>query len=225
MATVEQVQDRALGNFQQALRTTITEDIVTRAIVDGKQATNERNRRQSILKEKGNCVGNLTPEQLADAKACVARKEQRRQKLIVQQNENRDRHVVLNNALDMFPADFFLQDEIDAESLEHIHGQSGFIADDESIVVDLRLDKSLSSSFRCFMDITYQKPIWVKGPNFDVDKTTIRSTREIKETIRFTAPYGCVLEFRRALLKPIGDVVKAYNIADTTDETTKIWDI
>jgi len=223
-STIEETQNRILGQFKRDIRMGNSDTIITRSIEAGKKQAQKREQKKIQNEGKGICVSGLNPEAQDKAKESLAKKEQDRLEQIRKSAESRDRHSILNNALDLFPQSIFLLSEISKDDLEDVVGVNEIIHEDSSIVVNLRLDRALSSSLRCFLDVTYQKPIFVKGPTFDIDKKTVKSTREIKETVKINATFGDVLRFRKTFLAPIGDIVKKYNVQDESNGTNDIWE-
>lgn len=222
---ISEVQDRILGQFQRDAKSeNASTNISARAIKDGAKMTQIRKDKQAAIDAQGKFLGNFTADDHAACLVAVKKREQKHAESVVKSAESTNRHSALNDLLDAFPTGFFYNHIIDAEALEEMRGQSIVVVDTPNITITVEIDKALTSTLRCFRTLRYNKPIFTKGPDFETTKQPIKAYRKIEEREKFNPPLGDVLEFRKGLLAPVGELLKRYNVEDTSRQTANIWD-
>lgn len=224
--SVEALQDRTYGGFQSALRAgTSTEDAISKSIEAGKK--NKLRRKQFENTEKiHHKNGTFSKAQFED----ILKKQDEKQAIKLQKMktaiEYRDRHFMILKAIDIFEKDFFMNEEITAELLESTEGivkTEHVLVENKEFIVKLEIDKILSSTLRCFLDITHNKSVFVKAPDFEVTKRTVKGIKVIKERVKFNAKLGDIFEFRKTFLAPVTTQIKAYGISDDNQNEKDIW--
>lgn len=218
--SVTAVQDRILGEFDRVLRNGKSDDVVSRAMVRSAKlkAQQEAKQYDSTL-----CSGGFSVSVQEKGKAAQESEKIAKLQAIKKSAKNRDRHSMILKTIDSFEPEFFFKSEILAEDLEYYRSQTTTIIDNDSIKIDLTIDKPLSTTLRCFADIVYQKPIWVKADDFDTTGRTERAFKEVTDRVKINASLGDVLEFKKQLLKPLTEIIQKYSIADERNVETNIW--
>lgn len=218
--SVTAVQDRVLGEFDRVIRNGKSDDVVSRTMERSAKLKAQRERKQV---DNTICAGGFSVTTQERGKAASELAKQERYRKIKESANNRDRHSMLLNAIDMFDDDFFVNPEINSEDVEQYRGVTKTIVEDSSIKIDLTIDKPLSTSLRCFADVVWQKPIWDKAEDFATSGNVIRTTKEVTERVKINAAFGDVLEFRRQLLKPLAEMIQRFSIADERKTKQNIW--
>lgn len=220
--TIAAIQDRILGEFDRTIRQGQTEDVISRNVESSRE---KRQIFDAKIKDNTICSGGLNVSTTEKGKTHLQNIIDSKWVAISNSIQNKNRHTVLNTTLDIFGDEFFKVLEVDSPMLEEFRNTKHLLIEDSTIKLELHIDKQLSSSLRCFLNIIYKKPIWVKSADYDTTGNTERSISEIPERIKFTAKFGDTLEFRRTLLRPISEVITRFAIQDSKNVESNIWDL
>ena len=212
-STLAQFRNAAMGNSQDKIQEYIELSRQKRKAFEEKMA----NREKPFL-QKG-----FTNSQIDQIEAKIAKDKEQEVARLQESIENRNRHSMLNGAIDMFG----IHETYNASTLAGLNKKEFQLHDTKTIKVVSTIGRCLSSSIKISVTVSVLTPYYRKSDNFDQDKQSVLDYRWIDTKHNFTGKYGSLIRFRKTLLPNFSNIIEVYNISDQNindDVTENIWE-
>lgn len=162
----------------------------------------------------------LTMQQIEQAQAKTNMLKAKRLELA---KLNPQLHTMLRNAIDVF----IHLEEFNKASLQPHVSSITEIFNTGQVKVHMKVNRCLTNALKVEFFGTYQKCFHIKAESFDQDRAVVKEYRQVPFEVSSRVKYGDFFQFERSLFKPLIELIRQYDINDTSkSETidTNIWE-